>query len=251
MTVRNNTNSKDKRRNIVQNLSMVYRSDKLRLVLNSGYAKHHPVRLRLPPLHRRGMVRPYTYADMPQPPRQASPATPPQEGNGPPLYLCRHATTTPSGFACHPSTGGEWSAPILMQTCHNHPVRLRLPPLHRRGMVRPYTYADMPQPPRQAAPATPPQERNGPPLYLCRHATTTPSGCACHPSTGEEWSAPILMQTCHNHPVRLRLPPLHRRGMVRHYTYADTPQSPRQAAPATPPQEGNCLVQGDTLGWFA
>ena len=39
-----------------------------------GYTEHHPVRLRLPPLHRRGI-----------PPRQASPATPPQEGNCLPL----------------------------------------------------------------------------------------------------------------------------------------------------------------------
>ena len=121
-------------------------------------------------------------ADTPQPPRQASPATPPQEGNClkqtrhnhpvklrlPPLHRrgiasSRHATTTPSSFACHPSTGGE------------------LP------------QADTPQPPRQAPLATPPQEGNGPTLYLYRHATTTPSSSACHPSTGGEY-----------HTVRLR-----------------------------------------------
>ena len=84
----------------------------------------HPVRLRLPLLHRRGIA------------------------------WCRHATTTPSGFACHPSTGGELPG------------------------------ADTPRPPRQASPATPPQEGN------------------------------CLVQTRHDHPVRLRLPPLHRRGMV-------------------------------------
>ena len=175
--------------------------------------------------------------------------------------------TTPSGFACHPSTGGEWSGTILVQIrgnhpvrlrlppLHrrginqhhtfstaprgNHPVRLRLPPLHRRGMVRHYTCADTRQPPRQASPATPPQEGNGPALYLCRYEATTPSGFACHPSTGGEWSGTILVQIRGNHPVRLRLPPLHRRGMVRHYTCADTRQPPRQASPATPPQEGN------------
>ena len=139
---------------------------------------NHPVKLRLPPLHRRGIA------------------------------WCRHGTTTPSSFACHPSTGGE---------CH--PVRLRLPPLHRRGM-----------PPRQASPATPPQEGNA-----------TPSGFACHPSTGGEChpvrlrrrvqtrcdcssvsilviSPPqegnCLVQTRYNHPVKLRLPPLHRRGIA-------------------------------------
>ena len=185
------------------------------------------------------MVRHYTSAEPQQPPRQAAPATPPQEGNGPALYLCRTPTTTPSGCACHPSTGGEWSDTILVQIRGNHPVRLRLPPLHRRGMVRHYTSAEPQQPPRQAAPATPPQERNGPALYLCRTPTTTPSGCACHPSTGGEWSGTILVQNPNNHPVRLRLPPLHRRGMVRHYTCAEPQQPPRQAAPATPPQEGN------------
>ena len=179
---------------------------------------NHPVRLRLPPLHRRGIV----CAEPPQPPRQAAPATPPQEGN----CLCRCGTTTPSGCACHPSTGGE----LFVQMRHNHPVRLRLPPLHRRGIV----CADAAQPPRQAAPATPPQEGN----CLCRCGTTTPSGCACHPSTGGE----LFVQMRLNHPVRLRLPPLHRRGII----CADAAQPPRQAAPDTPPQEGNCLCRHDT-----
>ena len=180
-------------------------------------------------------MRHYTYTDTPQPPRRATPATPPEEGNGAALYLYRHATTTPSGFACHPSRGGEWCGTILIQTRHNHPVGLRPPPLHRRGMVRHYTYTDTPQPPRQATPATPPKEGNGAALYLYRHATTTPSGYARHPSTGGEWCGTILIQTRHNHPVRLRLPPLQRRGMVRHYTYADTPQPPRQIEPPIEP----------------
>ena len=337
---------------------------------------NHPVRLRLPPLQRRGIAwcrydtttpsgcacHPSTGgellgADTTQPPRQAAPATPPQEGNClvqtrynhpvrlrlPPLHRrgiawCRYDTTTPSGCACHPSTGGELlgadttqpprqAAPAtppqegncLVQIRHNHPVRLRLPPLHRRGIAwcrydtttpsdcacHPSTGgellgADTTQPPRQAAPATPPQEENClvqirhnhpvrlrlPPLHRrgiawCRYDTTTPSGCACHPSTGGELlgadttqpprqAAPAtppqegncLVQIRHNHPVRLRLPPLHRRGIAwcRYDTTtpsgcachpstggellgADTTQSPRQAAPATPPQEGNCLVQ--------
>ena len=216
-----------------------------------GYAKNHPVRLRLPPLHRRGIAgcrygtttpsgcacHPSTGGELPgadtaQPPRQAAPATPPQEGNDPAPCLYRYEATTPSGCACHPSTGGEWSGTMLIQIRGNHPVRLRLPPLHRRGIAG------------------------------CRYGTTTLSGCVCHSSTGGELpgadtaqpprqAAPatppqegnVLIQIRGNHPVRLRLPPLHRRGMVWHYTYADTKQPPRQAAPATPPQEGNCRVQ--------
>ena len=188
------------------------------------------------------MVWHHTYTDTKQPPRQAEPDTPPQEGNGPAPYLYRHEATTSSGGACHPSTGGEWSGTILVQIRGNHPVRLRLPPLHRRGMIWHYTCADTRQPPRQAEPDTPPQEGNGLALYLCRYEATTPSGCACHPSIGGEWSGTILVQIRGNHPVRLRLPPLHRRGMVWHYTCADTRQPPRQAAPATPPQEGNGLA---------
>ena len=143
--------------------------------------------------------------------------------------------TTPSGCACHPSKGGEYhffNSPTtqpprqallatppqegncLVQTRHNRPVRLRLPPLQRRGI----------------------------PLFQQPHDTTTPS--------------------VHNHPVKLCLPPLHRRGIAwcRHDTIApsdfachpstgeellgaDTTQPPRQAPPATPPQEGNCRVQ--------
>ena len=72
-------------------------------------------------------------------------------------------------------------------------------------MVRHYTSAEPQQPPRQAAPATPPQEGNGPALYLCRYEATTPSGCACHPSTGGELPS------------------------------ADTPQPPRQIEPPIEP----------------
>ena len=49
---------------------------------------------------------------------------------------------------------------MIVQTRHNHPVRLRLTPLHRRGI----DCTDTTQPPRQAAPDTLPQERNDPPL---------------------------------------------------------------------------------------
>ena len=263
---------------------------------------HHPVRQApaTPPEEGNGPTL-YWCRHAMQPPCQAAPATPPEEGNGPTLYWCRHDATTLSGCACHPSRGGEWSDTILVQTRCHHPVRLRLPPLQRRGMVRHYTGADTMPPPRQAAPATPPEEGNGPTLYWCRHdATTTLSGCACHPSRGgemvrhytsadtmppprqsapatppeegngptlywyrhamppprqaapatppEEGNGPTLywVQTRCHHPVRLRLPPLQRRGMVRHYTGADTMPPPCQAAPATPPEEGN----GPTLYWY-
>ena len=42
-------------------------------------------------------------AEPTQPPRQAELDTPPQEGN----CWCRTYTTTPSGYARHPSKGGE------------------------------------------------------------------------------------------------------------------------------------------------
>ena len=337
---------------------------------------NHPVRLRLPPLRRRGIAQcryeattpsGFAYhpstggellsADTRQPPRQASPATPPQEGNCsvqirgnhpvrlrlPPLHRrgiaqCRYEATTPSGFACHPSTEGELlsadtrqpprqaspATPPQERNCSvqirsNHPVRLRLPPLHRRGIAQcryeattPSGFAchpseggellsaDTRQPPRQASPVTPPQERNcsvqirgNHPVRLrlsplhrrgiaqCRYEATTPSGFACHPSTGGELlsadtrqpprqaspATPPQEGNCSvqirgNHPVRLRLPPLHRRGIAQcryeattpsgfachpstggELLSADTRQPPRQASPATPPQEGNCSVQ--------
>ena len=110
-----------------------------------------------------------------KPPRQASPATPPQEGN------CRVQTrcdcSSVSILVISPPQEGN----CLVQTRYNHPVKRSLTPLHRRGI-----------PPRQAEPATPPQEGN-----------TTPSSFACHPSTGGEY-----------HPVRRSLPPLHRRGIA-------------------------------------
>ena len=77
------------------------------------------------------------------PPRQASLATPPTGGE---LFASdrrgiswyRTHTTTPSSFACHPSTGGELFASEGGELAGTKPT----------------------QPPRQAAPATPPQEGN-------------------------------------------------------------------------------------------
>ena len=85
----------------------------------------------------------------------------------------------------------------------NHPVRLRLPPLHRRGMSR----ADTMQPPRQAAPATPPQEGNVP------RADTMQAPRQAAPATPPQ-EGNCQEQIRGNHPVRLRLPPLHRRGIA-------------------------------------
>ena len=151
------------------------------------------------------------------------------------INRCKHDATTPSGFACHPSTGGELAGTEptqpprqaslatppqegncpstggnwLVQNPHNHPVKLRLPPLHRRG------------------------------VSWYRTHTTTPSSFACHPSTGGEL-------------------PLHRRGVSWYRTHTTTPSSfachpstggelagteptqpPRQASLDTPPQEGS------------
>ena len=88
--------------------------------------------------------------------------------------------TTPSGYACHPSTGGEltstaWStfstaSKSISGYAKNHPVRLRLPSLHRRG-INQYS------------------------LFQQHRISKSISGYA------------------KNHPVRLRLPPLHRRGI--------------------------------------
>ena len=145
--------------------------------------RNHPVRLRPPPLRRRGIAdlrrrgiggcrypcnHPVGLRPPPlqgncfvqitrTPPRQASPATPPEEGNwlvqnprdhpvkrsltplqGRRIALCRYEDTTPSGFACHPSRGGEL-----------HPVKRCLTPLQGNGI-----------PPRRASPATPPREGN-------------------------------------------------------------------------------------------
>ena len=78
------------------------------------------------------------------PPRQASLATPPQEGNCLALPVSEfdgYENTTPSGFACHPSAGGE---------CH--PVRLRR---------RVQTQCDCSS--VSVLGISPPQEGNGPP----------------------------------------------------------------------------------------
>ena len=77
-----------------------------------GYAKNHPVRLRLPPLHRRGMVRPYDFRKF-------------------------------GGYA------------------KNHPVRLRLPPLQEGNTIFVKFDAGTQKTTPSGWPATPPQEGNG------------------------------------------------------------------------------------------
>ena len=119
--------------------------------------------------------------------------------------------TTPSGYAYHPSTGGE----LLSANARHHPVKLRLPPLHRRGIAQ----CRCKTPPRQATPATPPQEGN----CLVQMQDTTPSSFACHSSTGGE----LLSADARHHPVRLRLPPPHRRGIAQ----CRCKTLPRQATP--------------------
>ena len=186
------------------------------------------------------------YTETRQPPRQAAPATPPQEGN----CSVQKRGTTESCQSCLPATPPQ-EGNCSVQNHHNHPVRLRLPPLHRRGIAQCRTTtttpsgcachpskggellsAEPPQPPRQAAPATPPKEGN----CSVQNHHNHPVRLRLPPLQRRE----LLSAEPHNHPVRLRLPPLQRRGIAQCRT---TRQPPRQAAPATPPKEGNCLVQ--------
>ena len=133
---------------------------------------NHPVRFRLPPLHRRGIAG------------------------------CRYDTTTPSGCACHPSTGGELPGADTMQSpqciCTRH-----LP--STGGNCRVQTRCNRPS--VSVLDISPPQEGN------CRVQTrhNRPSVSVLDISPPQEGNC--LVQTRHNHPVRLRLPPLQRRGI--------------------------------------
>ena len=214
--------------------------------------RHHPVKRSLPPLHRRGISR-SRGGELPLDRRGIS-----RSRGG---ELADTDATTPSGCACHPSTGGElpfqgrelpcadtMTPPRQAELdtppgegncrsrrgiggygCH-HPVRLRLPPLQRRGIAAP-------------------QEGN-----------TTPSGFVCHPSRGGElplqWKG-IGEYGCHHpvsfacHPsrggelagppeevgIQASLPPLQEGN------WRVRMPPPRQAELDTPPEEGNCLVQ--------
>ena len=216
---------------LCRTITYVCRSDKLRLVLNGGYTKNHPVRLRLPPLHRRGMVRHYTYTDTPQPPQRKA------------LHFA----------ICIRVLHNVTLIDLLAQSV----ILLRLPPLHRRGMVRHYTYTDTPQPPQRKALhfaicirvlhnvtlidllaqsvillRLPPLHRRG----MVRHYTYTDTP---QPPQRKALHFAICIRVLHNvtlidllaqSVILLRLPPLHRRGMVRHYTYTDTPQPPQRKA---------------------
>ena len=129
---------------------------------------NHPVRRSLPPLHRRGMIRPYCFHEL---------------GGAWRLRLCRYVGLLKKYH--HAPVEGN----CLVQ---NHPVRLRLPPLQRRGMIRPYCFHELGGAWR---------------LRLCRYVGLLK----------KYYHAPVegncLVQNHYNHPVRLRLPPLHRRGM--------------------------------------
>ena len=86
-------------------------------------------------------------------PRQASPATPPQEGNclsecfmpircNHPVRLRRRVQTrcnrpSVSVLAISLPKEGNCLSECFVSIRCNHPVRLRLPPLHRRGIVCP------------------------------------------------------------------------------------------------------------------
>ncbi len=86
-----------------------------------------------------------------QPPRQATPATPPQEGNVPPLRFNVPPLRFVDTFSTVPRDNHameRFYILYLFEVMHNVTplvllqqvaVLFRLPPLHRRGMVHPYT----------------------------------------------------------------------------------------------------------------
>ena len=143
------------------------------------------------------------YTDTTQPPRQAAPATPPQEGNGLPLRFM--------------VTMIWWRGAGRFVRGLNFRADMRICPY---GFGEDYT--DTTQPPRQAAPATPPQEGNGLPLRFM--------------VTMIWWRGAGRFVRGLNFRADMRIRPY---GFGEDYT--DTTQPPRQAAPATPPQEGNGL----------
>ena len=125
---------------------------------------NHPVKLRLPPLHRRG------------------------------INWCKHDATTPSSFACHPSTGGELTGANMMQ-----PPRQASPPgagamqspqcictRHLPSTGGELTGANMMQPPRQASP--PGAGAMQSPQCICTRQ---------FPSTGGELTAPAHVGCSH------------------------------------------------------
>ena len=184
------------------------------------------------------------------PPRRASPATPPQEGNyrlqrrG--IAGCRGgelAGTEPT----QPPRQAELDTPPEEGNCR---VQRRGISWYRTHTTAPSGFARHPfaggelplrfgelegasgcTPPRRAAPATPPEEGN------CRYGLGN-------------WKAQAVV----HHPVKRSLTPLHRRGIAgcRGGELAGTEptQPPRQAAPATPPEEGNCRVQRRGISWY-
>ena len=119
----------------------------------------------------------WVFADTMPPPRQASLATPPQEGNCLPLRFgelggagrlkfCRYAMFWVEYALCqhiilckYPASG---SHDLMVQSgwdlanARHHPVKRSLTPLHRRGMVCPcgmeYFLSRCETPPRQASP---------------------------------------------------------------------------------------------------
>ena len=114
--------------------------------------------------------------------------------------------TTPSGSACHPSTGGE----LLSADARHHPVRLRLPPLHRRGIAQCRCKTPLCQAPPLGTDAM-----QSPQCIYTRHL----------PSTRGE----LLSADARHHPVRLR-----------HWVQMRCNRPSVSVLDISPPQEGNC-----------
>ena len=132
----------------------------------SEYARHHPVRLRLPPLHRRGIAG--------------------CKGNmfGRIIKIPIDLLAQLAALFC-PYGVGEFS-----EYARHHPVRLRLPPLHRRGIAE--CKGNM----------------FGRIIKIPIDLLAQSAALFCPYGVGE------FSEYARHHPVRLRLPPLHRRGIA-------------------------------------
>ena len=142
---------------------------------------NHPVRLRLPPLQRRGIGW-CRYETL---------------GRTTPIAMRYQITQTTLDGAVEKVPSCIVGGNCLVQNHHNHPVRLRLPPLQRRGIdwCRYETLG------------------RTTPIAMRYQITQTTLDGAVEKVPSCIVGGNCLVQNHHNHLVRLRLPPLQRRGI--------------------------------------